>query len=319
MFRALPWLCWLASCGGPEAGAPDDTGEAGYGPGCAECVLADGHNYSLSSTLDAEVYELAAQTDAIIDWSGLTVDVQGQPVAAGDVDRVVLVAFLQLSPDEIATGLATDTLQQSDATLFVVCEPDGATQCALSEFSILGSSLDVEEVFLADQGTWLVVPSTQGQVGGRTFAFLQASSTSTATTAAFDNETAALGVDVDLRSLDPLVVVEGGELIVQWGALTQDGLGNPMQVSSLNQLLVARSPWAVSDVEANILDLERDATELWSMDLGGGAEADLSELVGPRPFEGLDGSGTWWLGLRCSGCQHPAPRFLTQMVLGDEP
>lgn len=316
--RWAPLLLSLSAClsGAGDGASLGDSGEAGPGPGCVDCVLRDTHNYTLSSTLDARVFALAPQTDAVLDWGGLAVDVQGQAVAPGDIDRVLLVAFLRLSPEEIAEGLAADRLAQSDAALFVTCAPQGATRCALSEFSILGSTLDVEEVFLADIGTWLVALTTGGSVGGRSFAFLQAVTGATATEARLDSHTAALAVDVDLGSLRPLAVARGVAPTVSWAGLGRDGLGNPIQLSNLNELMVARSAWDARTVESHILDLEREAEEVWTLPLGGSPSADLSDLVGPRPFPGIDADGTWWLALRCTGCNHPAPRFLTRLIPG---
>ena len=77
--------------------------------------------------------------------------------------------------------------------------------------------------------------------------------------------------------------------------------------------------WDVDAAEAQFMDLERDAAEIWSLDLDGGVEADLADLQGDTAFNGFTDQGTWWLGFRCSGCTHPAPRFLTRVVLGEEP
>ena len=237
-----------------------DTGD--WGPGCADCELVDENNYSMQSALDVDVFTLKAQTDAVIDWTALTVDMQDQPVAPGDVDRVLLVAFLGLEPAEIAAGLASDDLDQSDATLFVMCETDGATQCALSEFSILGSTLNVEEVFLPDQVTWLVAMQTTGGVGARSFAFLKATTDASEVTATVDNDTASLTVDADLRTLTPLAVLPDTVPTLSWGELSRDGLDNSLQLNSLDSLLVVHSDQDVDTVEAQFLDLERDAAEI---------------------------------------------------------
>ena len=311
----VPFFQTVLSLGGCAAGG--DTGD--FGPGCSDCTLEDANNYSLSSTLDVDVFTLKAQTDAVIDWSGLTTDVQGQPVSPGDVDQVLLVAFLELEPEEIAAGLASDSLDQGDATLFVICSPEGVTRCALSDFSILGSSLDVEEVFLPDAATWLVALQTTGGVGARSFVFLKATEQATETTVSVGNDTAALSVDVDLRGLVPLAVLPGAVPRLEWGELETDGLGNPMDLSSLDSLVVLRSAWDVDQAAASILDLEREAADSWSLALDGGVDADLAALEGDTAFTGFSDEGTWWLGFKCSGCTHPAPRFLTRVVLGEGP
>ena len=109
-----------------------------------------------------------------------------------------------------------------------------------------------------------------------------------------------------------LVVPPGVVPTLEWTSLTRDGLGNSLQLSTLDELVVLHSPYTVQQAEANLLHLERDALESWTLPIEG-PSADLSKLVGASPFEGVDEDGSWWLGLRCTTCTHPAPRFLTRM------
>ncbi len=309
----LRLLVLLGGC----AGAPDlgeDTAAAD--PGCADCALTDTHNYRVASTLTARTFRLPAATDAVLDWSAVRTDVQGQPVAPGGIDRVLLVAFPALGPDAILRGLADDTLQQSDAALFVACDPGGATSCRLSDFSILGSTLAVEEVFLAGVGTWMVALTTRGEVGARSFGLLQATDGPAHDAARFDDETAVLEVDVDLRTPAPVVVVPGAAPVVDWTGLARDGLGHALQLSTLDTLMLAHLDASVADVEARVLDLERDADRLWTARLDGTGRFDLSTLDG---FDGVTDEGTWWLALRCGTCTHPAPRFLARLEPGEAP
>ena len=141
---------------------------------CTACSLTDPQNYHLEAAIYAQTWRLAAETDVVVDWSTLTTDMTGAAMAPEEVDRVLLVAFLELNPGQIAEGLATDTLTQSDAAIFMICRPDGSNRCALSDFSILGSTLDIEEVFSVGQGTWLVALTTTGMLGSRSMTFLQA-------------------------------------------------------------------------------------------------------------------------------------------------
>ncbi len=281
---------------------------------CSACSLIDPQNYGLDSEISAETWKLPAKTDVSVDWSELTLDMSGQSMVPEDVDRVVLVAFKDLTPAQIADGLAHDTLSQSDAALFMLCQPDGTNRCALSDFSILGSTLDIEEVFLADTGTWLVALTTQGQLGSRSMTFLQASTHADDELAVVENGSASLDIDVDLHSLQPLWLQEGVVPTVEWEALTRDGLGNTMQLSTLDELVVIQSPFTVKEAELRVLELESAAVQSWSLDIEG-RDADLADLVGDTPFTGVDEVGTWWLGLRCSTCNHPAPRFLTRIDL----
>lgn len=313
--RHLPFLLALA-CTGDGA----DTAPAGVElpPPCTSCALTDAHNYALTSEMDGAVVQLQAETDATIEWSALTEDVQGHAVAPGDVEQVLLVAFAEIPPQEVMDGLAADQLTQSEVAFYLICEPEGATSCQLSDFAILGSTFDVEEYFLPSVQTWMIIPTRPGQQGGFSFLFLQASDDSTATTASIDDETASLTVEVDLAGATPLVFPAGEAAIrLDWSGLETDGLGNPMEPRTIDQLWVARYDEPVSALEDKIFDLEIDAAELWTLDLSGGTSADLAALEGPRAFPGLAAGETWLLALRCSTCTHPAPRFMTTLVAAE--
>jgi len=304
---------WVACADGPasETGTP-------LPPPCTDCAITDAHNYSLTSEMVGDVVKLKALTDATIDWSGLSVDVQGHGVQPTDVTQVLLVAFAELPPEAVMEGLARDQLTQSEVAIYVICEPEGATSCDLSDFGILSSTFDVEQYFLPSVQTWMVVPTRPGQQGGFSFLFLQADDGATATTATVTNTSASLEVDVDLASALPLVVPPGEAAIqLDWSGLTTDGLGNAMEARTIDQLWVARYDRPVSSLEGAIFDLELDALDLYTLDLAGGTSASLADLQGDTPFTGITTDSTWLLALRCSTCTHPAPRFMATLVADD--
>ena len=289
-------------------------------PPCTDCTITDAHNYQLTSEMVGDVVKLKALTDATIDWSGLTVDVQGHALQPTDVTQVLLVAFAEISPETVMDGLARDQLTQSEVAIYVICEPEGATSCNLSDFSILSSTFEVEEYFLPSVKTWMVVPTRPGQQGGFSFLFLQADEGATATAASITNTSATLEVDVDLASATPLVVPAGEAAIqLDWSGLTTDGLGNAMEARTIDQLWVARYDRPISSLEGAIFDLELDALDLYTLDLNGGTSASLADLQGAEPFSGVTSDSTWLLALRCSTCTHPAPRFMATLIADGGP
>lgn len=308
--RIAPVVLLAACTSTQDTGAGDP-----LPPPCSDCDLVDDNNYAMATTLTADVVQLQAETDATIDWSALTVDVQGHPVQDGDISQVLLVAFAELPPDEVAEGLAKDQLTQSEAAFYLICEAEGRTSCQLSEFSILGSSFDVAEYFLPQVQSWLLIPSNAGAQGGRSFLFVQANDDVTDTTARIDNDTSTLAASTDLLSLTPLVVPEGEpDIALDWTGLETDGLGNPMDPRTLTSLWVARYDEPIDVLEERLFDLELMANEIWTLDLAGGTDATTADLQGDRPFPGFSSDQTWLLSLRCTVCTHPAPRFITQVV-----
>lgn len=293
----------LSACtgaGGDDSGTPVVT--------CSECVLTDANNYSWQGALDVDAWNLAAGANVHLSWDDLHHDLYGVPIEPTDVDRVVLLAMTQLTPDDVRQAIADDDLLMSDASLTVFCDPTG-TSCDLADFELFGNELVVEDYFIEGTGTWLAALLTEDD----TFAsvgLLVPDETSTMTSVAFSDETATLSLDVDLQSLTPVVVDPGVPLTIDWTGLTEDGVGNTLFVDSIDTVLVGRFDLSVSEMEAQVTSLETLADPLWTLEVSE-PRADLSLLVGDTPFEGIDADGTWLVALYCGSCLNPAPRFVT--------
>ena len=94
-------------------------------------------------------------SDVVVDFSALTVDVQGHPIdAALDIDQAALFAFRGLEPLEIRDRLVNNELAQSDIAGWLTAFPQG-TSVALSEFGTMGNKLDAPHYFVAGT-TWMV-------------------------------------------------------------------------------------------------------------------------------------------------------------------
>ena len=84
--------------------------------GCAgsdTILVQDDDNFAYP----AEIEEKAVKSDTTItiDWSGLSLNLYGDLIEAlVDLDTAELLAFPILSVEEVADGLANDTLVQSD-------------------------------------------------------------------------------------------------------------------------------------------------------------------------------------------------------------
>ncbi len=299
----------VAGCA-PEADPPTIT------PPCERCALADANNFTWSSDLQVDEWRLASGMDATIRWGELDHDMYGDPLdPLVDVTRVALLAFPGLAPTEVAAALAADTLLQSNVGLFVFCAPTSAT-CRLSDFELFGNGLAVEQYFIEGTGTWLAaLLSAEDTIGA--VAFLLPDAGSTATEVDVRTGTSTLALDVDLRSLTPVVVPTGAPFQVDWSGLTRDGLGHDLALGTLDRLVVGRFDRPIDEIEGRVHDLVGTADGLWSLDVAG-TEADLSLLVGDTPFSGIDAEATWLLALYCTSCLNPAPRFATVLTAATE-
>jgi hypothetical protein len=279
---------------------------------CDACVLSDSNNFSYSVDLDVARISLAELADVTVDWSGLTTNFYGLPMdPAVDVEEAWLVVFLNATADEIEADLAADTLDQSDVTVYVTCESEEA-RCALSEFNIFGTYLDVQDYFTPDYGTWLVTLLAADRPGYHSLIFLEPDPSSSATTARFEDGATTLDAEVDLHSLAPIYLYEGAGASLDWSGLTVDGLGNEASVHKLDQLLLAHYSEDIPALEDRFFELWDIADERWELDIGERTSLELTELEG---FAGVSGEGTWLLGLFCSTCENPAPRFMTELRL----
>ena len=273
-------------------------------------VLQDGSNYALESSLSIESTPLAEYAgEALLDFGSLTTDPQGHaldPVA--DIDVLSLLAF-ELSEAEVEAALPTDALSQSDMALFTSLEVGDRTSASLSELTLLGNDIDVEQYFEEGVGAWLLTVNTGTVpgVGARMVAFLEPRADSTATEASITDDSALLDLDVDLLSLEPTLVSEGDtELSVDWSELTANAMGNDLDSGAVDQVMLGRyDDLGAEDLQEDFLDLELLADGMWTVDIDAGSEATLSDI------DPLDADSTWVLALRCTTCSNPAPPFLT--------
>jgi hypothetical protein len=284
---------------------------------CVDCALADDNNFSYAADLTADVVPIGANADATLDWSALAHDLQGHALdPAVDIGQVQLVAMRDLAPDEVATALANDDLEQSAVTLYVTCDPEGAA-CALSEFGVLGAPFDLLQYLDDGVATWLVALTRFDEPGAATLVFLEPRDGEANHTVAVGDDTSRLDVDVDLAALAPVVVPEGEPAVtLDWSGLTRDGLGNPLDLGRIDDVLLARFDQPVEELQTRVFDLEEIASASWRGDVSGGRSVSLDTLEGDTPFAGVDDEGTWLVALGCSTCSNPAPRFVTRLSPG---
>lgn len=312
----------LCGCTDPvETGSPHtgDTVEAGA---CATCLLQDRHNYTYTSKLDVEVVPGQEAEDLEITWQDLTTGIRDAALdPCEDISEAWLVVFQDLEPEEVADGLARDTLSQSEVSIYLTCTPEQAT-CHLSDFNLMGTYLDIQEYFTEQWGgTWLVVLVDSDGQTPRSMVFLEPSAHSATTQVAITDQTAELTLDADLESLAPVEVVAGEpELTLDWSGITRTGLGNDLDLHRLDRALLACYSEDLEALEASFFSLEELADRSWEAEVTGQEQVILSALEGDTAMAGVEStsgsvtSGSVWLfGLFCSTCTNPAPWFLTEL------
>lgn len=318
MKRAV-WMLFVSACGsGPQKAPPGDSGAAAVPP-CDPCILSDGDNYHFSSELSVAVVPGRAEGDPVLDWSGLTTDMHGHGSGVDFVpDDVLLLVFLELGPEAVTEALSRDRLQQQDITLFASCAAEGVSQCALSDFRVLGQDIHLAEYYLDGYGTWLALLRSDFEAGAHAMVFLPPSDAGASTVALTDAST-RLEVEVDLHSAAPIVMASGGDPLLDWGGLTSDGQGNPLSVQTIDHLMLARYEASIEELEDRVFDLQRIPDERYDLAVSGRTTARLSELLGASDQPPLSTEGTWLLALECSLCSNPAPKFVARVQMEHAP
>jgi hypothetical protein len=279
-------------------------------------LLQDDHNYGFSGQLEIDAIALKELSDPVFDWSELTTDLQGHSLdPVDDVDSASVVVFRDLSEEDVEWGLSTNTLDQSSVALFVSLEIGSSTQAQLSDFTLFGNDVDVEQYFEEGYGTWLLTlnTGTEPGVGTRIAAFISPSAEAEDERLDLVDGTASLTVDASLTGLTgPAIPAQDPEVIIDWSKVLTDGQGGEFQPGSIDLVTIGRyDDMSAEELEADFLDLELLADEQWELHLYG-TEAALGELSNETGnFPGVEPDSTWVLALRCSLCTNPAPPFLT--------
>lgn len=296
-------LLALLACGVSQKGFDDLP--------CVSCSITDDNQFAYDAVLSAQIFDLAAEKDAVVSWNGLSRDIHGHPLDPAEVDMAYLVALRDLTPEQVLAGLESDSLVQADVTAYLSCQPvDNA--CALSDFGNMGNTLEVQRYFTPGTSTWMVVLSSSREPGALALAFINPSHEASASVASFTDTTAELDVEVDFAALSTLAPeTSNASLILDWSALTVDGLGNPFHAPSVTELFVGRYDRPRDELEGVVFDLEAEAEESWTMSLGGSTWANLASLSGDTTFEGIEPGSTWMVALLCGECMDTAPRLVT--------
>lgn len=281
--------------------------------------VTDANNYRYTSALDISTQEVRLARDAAVDWSALTTDLLGHPMdAAADADLVWLLSFPHLSHEQLAEKLVEEDLDQEDVGVFATFDnsESAVTSAYLSEFFVLNNPFLPEEYFIDPEATWLirVTTGTFSEAENRMLQFVSPTEASDGDRIVVTDDSTALQLEVDLRSLDAFAITEQEAYSIDWSALTVHANGTTLDLDDLDELMIARyDDRALGDLEADFVNIDRTADAIYTADVFGLDRTPLSAAVDASgaAFSAFGADSLWLLALRCSSCLNPAPPFLT--------
>ena len=285
--------------------------------GCAvdsyTIVLNDAENFLFESSIAAESQVIAAGEDTSVDWSGLDVTLLGEPLdPTADILRMQIARFGEFAQEDVLSAINNDELNTADVSGFVLYDVvAGETSAMLSEFCLIGTCVDPATDLLEDMGTFLV--SAVHQDGSYAmFSFFEPTDGAPVVPIELVGDSAVLSYTVDLDAGEPIDTPKAKAYAMNWADLTTNGSGRSFELSNIDTMLLGRYELSLEDLEADFLNVETLADELYRADLGGEVEIDLGEIESEdgEPFAGFTGKGTWLVALQCSTCINPSPPFL---------
>ena len=141
-----------------------DLGGGGLGlPGGEDgtVYLEARHNYTFTSEISLEAYEVRERADVVFDWCDLTVDFLGLALDPLEVD-MIQVTHWTLTEEELEDRLVSTAVSQEYLAGEANAEPSGVCEVLLSEMTFLGNPVTPSVDFYDDGKAWLVTLYTDG-------------------------------------------------------------------------------------------------------------------------------------------------------------
>lgn len=324
------------SGGGSGTGGAGGTGGIGGTGGtdtqppaaCSGTVIANEKNdYSFTSEITLTPVPVASMSNLTFDWSGLTRDFEGHELSPSADLGMAIVMFWDLPLDEFETQLNADSLFTSD---LIVSPPlslplaAGATSAHLYDFTINTTPVTPDMInpyfdaaAYPPSSATFIVGVQSGTTLGRNLRMMQAfnlDASTSSTTVPITNDSMKLSYTADLHHLAPTVVPAGtAEISLDWSQMMTNGLGREFLLGNVTDAVVSHYSETPAELEAKFLDLDRIALATYRASIPSGWVLDFKTLKDQngQPFSGIDGTGTWLVGLLCGNCRNPAPWYMT--------
>jgi hypothetical protein len=160
----------------------------------------------------------------------------------------------------------------------------------------------------------MALTGTEPGEGTRMLQAFRLDTASDNTSVAIESSSATLEYSANLTSLAPTQIpTDDAEITVDWSAMTVNALGNEFEPRLITEVMVARYSLTPAEMEAQFLDLELIADDMWRGEVPAGTSTLLSSLTNEagEAFTGIDDTSTWIVALRCGRCANPAPWYLS--------
>jgi hypothetical protein len=321
--RACACAMVLGCAGHQGDGAENDTRPTL----CSENVVAsDESNYAFSSTITLAPVPVAPMSNLVFDWSGLTRDFMGHDLAPAKDLGLAMVMFWALPLEEFERQLNADELFTAD---LIVSPPlslplSGATSAHLYDFTINTTPVTPEMInpyfdaaaYPPSRATFIAGVQA-GDALGRNLRMMQAfnlDASSSATVVPITNDSMKLAYSVNLHDLKTTVVPAGDPgLTLDWSHMNVDGFGRRFTRGNVTDAIVGHYAGTPAELEKKFLDLDQIALKTYRAAIPSGLVLDFKTLKDDSgaSFTGIDGTGTWLVGLLCGNCRNPAPLYMT--------
>jgi len=292
----------------------------------ADVVASDPSNYAFSSTISLTPVPVAPMSNLVFDWSGLTRDFMGHDLAPAKDLGLAMVMFWDLPLAEFETQLNADELFTAD---LIVSPPlslplAGATSAHLYDFTINTTAVTPDMInpyfdaaaYPPSRATFIAGVQA-GDALGRNLRMMQAfnlDASSTSTVVPITNDSMKLAYTVNLHALTPNVVPAGDPaLTLDWSHMNVDGFGRQFTRGNVTDAIVGHYAETPAELEKKFLDLDKLALATYRTSIPSGLVLDFTKLKDDKgaSFPGIDGTGTWLVGLLCGNCRNPAPLYMT--------
>ncbi len=295
---------------------------------CLGTVVAnEENNYSFSSTITLEPVTVAQMSNLSFDWSGLTRDFMGRDLSPVEDLGMAIVMFWNMPLDQFEAELNEDALFTSDLILsppLSLLLAAGASSANLYDFTINTTPVTPEMIepyfdaalYPPSSATFIAGVET-GTALGRNLRMMQAfnlDASSSTTVVPITNDSMNLTYTANLRDLTTTLVPAGtSELTLDWSQMITNGFGREFARGDVTTAIVGHYAETPAELETKFLDLDRIALATYQAFIPSGFVLDFKALKDENgtSFPGIDGTGTWMVGLFCGNCRNPAPLYMT--------
>lgn len=294
----------------------------------------DANNYSLTNVVTIQQSEIGPGTDLTLDWSALTVDFFKHPIGPTDLKNVTMAIF-QAQYDEIKVGMEKDAMPDAKAGAWFPL--DGTrTSVKLSEMFVPYTAMQ------APTPEQLDIYFDPAQADPAIFSYTVTVNTSdllktnvkmihhvrlnpnapTPSTVTLTNDSATIQATAQIGSKPAVMIPANTSAItVDWNGMVANAVGEPFEKETIIPIRVLHFPFAASELDSKVLDLDISFDKEYKGEWTGAAEESekLSILTDSdgAPFPGIDPSmgGTWVLALMCRSdvCGSPAPWYMARL------